>query len=180
MNGAERGTGAGRAEWAGGRYRRRRLCSFEEADKTQRNKSRRKHDRQQGEKLEAMGAVAFEVVGNGAEAEAALDTMFRQRALRFREMGVSDPFTAPAIRKFYDGTVAEPSGVSVKLHVLRLDGEIVAMRYNIVHGERLFCLISSMSEDAALRPGHPASNACCASCRPCSPKAIAASTWARA
>ncbi len=29
------------------------------------------------------------------------------------------------------------------------------MRYNIVHGDRLFCLISSMSEDSALRPGSP-------------------------
>ena len=29
------------------------------------------------------------------------------------------------------------------------------MRYNIAHGDRLFCLISSMSEDQELRPGSP-------------------------
>ena len=29
------------------------------------------------------------------------------------------------------------------------------MRYNIVAGDRLFCLISSMSEDERLRPGSP-------------------------
>lgn len=129
--------------------------NFEDADKTQRNKSRRKHDRQQGEKLEAMGQVSFEELSNGPAALAALETMFSQRAARFREMGVFDPFAAPAVRKFYDDSVRENSGVPVKLHALRLNGEIVAMRYNIVHSDRLFCLISSMSEDAALRPGSP-------------------------
>ncbi len=134
---------------------RAHFSSFEEADRTQRNKSRRKHDRQQGERLEAMGAVSFEEVGNGEAALAVLDVMFRQRAARFREMGVADPFAAPAVRAFYDSTARAGSGVAVKLHVLRLDGEIVATRYNIAHGDRLFCLISSMSEDAALRPGSP-------------------------
>jgi CelD/BcsL family acetyltransferase involved in cellulose biosynthesis len=129
--------------------------SFEEADKTQRNKSRRKHDRQQGDKLEAMGTVTFEEIENGPDALKVLDTMFAQRAARFREMRVFNPFSVPAIRAFYDSTAALSSGVSLKLHVMRLNGEIVAMRYNVVHNERLFCLISSMSEDPALRPGSP-------------------------
>ena len=129
--------------------------SFEEADRTQRNKSRRKHDRQQGEKLEAMGTVGFEAISNGPPARLVLDTMFRQRALRFREMGVADPFSDERIRQFYDSTVDAGSGLPVLLHVLELDGEIVAIRYNIVHGDRLFCLISSMSEDPSLRPGSP-------------------------
>ena len=131
------------------------FTSFEEADKTQRNKSRRKHDRQQGDKLEAMGAVTFEELGNGPAATEALDTMFRQRAVRFREMGVFNPFEVAVVRKFYDDSAGENSGVPVKLHLLKLDGETVAMRYNIVHGDRLFCLISSMSEEASLRPGSP-------------------------
>jgi CelD/BcsL family acetyltransferase involved in cellulose biosynthesis len=131
------------------------FSSFDEADKAQRNKSRRKHDRQQGDKLEAMGAVSFEELGNGEAALAALDILFRQRAARFREMGVFDPFAVPAIRAFYDATAAAGSGVPVKLHLLKLNGDVVAMRYNVVHGDRLFCLISSMSEDPTLRPGSP-------------------------
>ena len=134
---------------------RARFKSFEEADRTQRNKSRRKHDRQQGEKLEAMGTVSFEELGNGEVALDALEVMFRQRGARFGEMGVVDPFSVPAVRAFYDSTVGPGSGVPVKLHVLRLNGGIISMRYSIVHGDRLFCLISSMSEDAALRPGSP-------------------------
>src|SRR5690606_13668293 len=66
-----------------------------------------------------------------------------------------DPFAIPAIRAFYDSTVRPGSGVPMKLHMLRLDGAIVAVRYNIAHGDRLFCLISSMSEDPAIQNGSP-------------------------
>jgi CelD/BcsL family acetyltransferase involved in cellulose biosynthesis len=81
--------------------------------------------------------------------------MFQQRAVRFREMGVFDPFAIPMIRAFYDNTVREGSGVPVKLHVMRLNGDIVAVRYNVVHGDRLFCLISSMSDDPSIQHGSP-------------------------
>ena len=129
--------------------------SWEQANTTQRSKSRRKHDRQQGEKLEAMGEVAFEELTGGPDAVAVLDIMFRQRAARFVEMGVSDPFCTQQIRDFYDATVAPGSAVDVRLHALRLNGQIVALRYNIAHGDRLFCLISSMSVDPAIQPGSP-------------------------
>lgn len=129
--------------------------SWDEADRTQRSKSRRKHDRQQGERLDALGAVSFEEVRNGPEARAILDVMFRQRAARFVAMGVADPFTEPGIREFYDASVAVDSGIDVRLHILRLNGEIVAVRYNVAHGTRLFCLISSMSDDATIQTGSP-------------------------
>jgi CelD/BcsL family acetyltransferase involved in cellulose biosynthesis len=129
--------------------------TFEEADKTQRSKSRRKHDRQQGDRLDAKGEVTFGEVGNGGEALTILETMFHQRAARFVEMGVFDPFAIPKIREFYDSTARPESGVPVKLHVMRLNGEIVAVRYNIVHGDRLFCLISSMSDDPSIQNGSP-------------------------
>jgi len=131
------------------------FSSWDEADKTQRSKSRRKHDRQQGERLDALGQVGFDEIRNGPEARAVLDLMFRQRAARFVAMGVPDPFAEPAVRAFYDATVAEDSGVDVRLHLLRLNGEIVAVRYNIAHGTRLFCLISSMSDDANIQTGSP-------------------------
>jgi CelD/BcsL family acetyltransferase involved in cellulose biosynthesis len=134
---------------------RAEFSSWGDADKIQRSKSRRKHDRQQGERLEALGSVAFEEVRNGPEALAVLDTMFRQRAARFVTMGVPDCFAGTDIRAFFDSTVAPGSGVDVRLDVLRLDGEIVAVRYNIAHGTRLFCLISSMSDDPRIQTGSP-------------------------
>ena len=131
------------------------FSSFQEADRTQRNKSRRKHDRQQGDRLEAKGNVTFEEVHNGPSALAVLETMFQQRAARFRQMGIFDPFAIPRIRRFYDSTAGDESALAVKLHVLRLNGEIVAVRYNVVHGDRLFCLISSMSDDPSIQNGSP-------------------------
>jgi CelD/BcsL family acetyltransferase involved in cellulose biosynthesis len=133
---------------------RAQFDSWEQANTTQRSKSRRKHDRQQGEKLEAMGEVSFEEI-SGPAAVPVLDIMFRQRAARFVEMGVNDPFCAAQIRSFYDASVAPGSAVDVRLHVLRLNGDVVAVRFNIAHGDRLFCLISSMSTDPAIQPGSP-------------------------
>jgi len=131
------------------------FSTWEECNTVQRSKSRRKHDRQQGERLEALGAVGFEELGPGEAAGAVLDTMFRQRAARFRQMGVPDPFAPAAVRAFYDSTVAPGSPLPVKLHLLRLDGAIVAIRYNIASGDKLFCLISSMSDDPAIQAGSP-------------------------
>ncbi len=131
------------------------FSSWDEANTTQRSKSRRKHDRQQGERLEALGEVSFEEIAAGPDALPVLETMFRQRAARFRTMGVPDPFSGADIRAFYDTTVAAGAGIDVRLHVLRLNGEIVAVRYNVAHGERLFCLISSMSDDANVQTGSP-------------------------
>ena len=140
---------------AAGTLYRASFSSFAEADTTQRTRSRRKHDRQQGDRLNALGEVVFEEIANGPAAMPALATMFRQRAARFRQMGVSDPFAPPPVRAFYESTMAPDSGLDVRLHTLRLDGEIVAVRYNVVHGDRLFCLISSMSDDAAMQAGSP-------------------------
>jgi len=131
------------------------FSSWDEANTTQRSKSRRKHDRQQGERLDALGAVSFEVVTCSAAARPILDEMFRQRARRFEVMGVNDPFKPCDVARFYNETMTPGSKVEVKLHVMRLDGAIVAVRYNIVHGDRLFCLISSMSDDERIQGGSP-------------------------
>ena len=94
-------------------------------------------------------------MAGGDSAAPVLNIMFRQRAARFVAMGVPNPFAPRAVRQFYDATLRQDSGVDVRLHVLRLNGDTVAVRYNIVHGERMFCLISSMSDDAAIQAGSP-------------------------
>jgi CelD/BcsL family acetyltransferase involved in cellulose biosynthesis len=134
---------------------RAEFTGWENADKTQRTKSRRKHDRQQGERLEAMGAVEFRELTNNDDTVPVIATMFRQRAARFAKMGVADPFAPADVRAFYNNAAMPGSPVDVRLHVLRLNGEIVAVRYNVVQGSRMFCLISSMSCDEAVQSGSP-------------------------
>ncbi|MGV8853989.1 MAG: GNAT family N-acetyltransferase [Devosia sp.] len=134
---------------------RSEYSSWEECDKLQRSKSRRKHDRQQGDRLNAMGTVSFEEIRNGGDTRCAIETMFIQRSARFKAMGIRDTFVHDRLIGFYHDTVAVESGIDVRLHVLRLNGDIVAVRYNIVHNDRMFCLISSMSDDAAIQNGSP-------------------------
>ena len=129
--------------------------SWEACDRLQRSKSRRKHDRQQGDRLNAMGEVSFEVIRNGVDTRHAIETMFKQRSARFKAMGIRDPFVRDRLIGFYHDTVKPDSGIDVRLHLLRLNGDIVAVRYNIVHNDRMFCLISSMSDDAAIQNGSP-------------------------
>jgi CelD/BcsL family acetyltransferase involved in cellulose biosynthesis len=134
---------------------RAEFSSWEQCDREQRSRSRRKHDRQQGDRLAALGNVAFEEIDDPASARAALDVMFAQRSARFRAQGIRDIFVCDNITSFYRAALEPDSGVDVRLHVLRLDGEVVAVRYNIVLGDRMFCLISSMSEDCHIQSGSP-------------------------
>ena len=134
---------------------RARFESWEQCDREQRSRSRRKHDRQQGDRLAALGDVGFETVRDPAEAHAVLDTMFAQRSARFRAQGIRDIFVCDNITGFYHAALEPGSGLNVRLHVLRLDGEIVAARYNIVVGDRMFCLISSMSDCGHIQSGSP-------------------------
>jgi len=134
---------------------RSQYSSWEECDRLQRSKSRRKHDRQQGDRLAAMGAIGFDEIRNGGDTNPAIETMFRQRSARFKAMGIRDTFVLDRLIGFYQEMAGADSGVDVRLHVLRLDGEIVAVRYNIVHNDRMFCLISSMSADPAIQNGSP-------------------------
>lgn len=134
---------------------RSQYASWEECDRLQRSKSRRKHDRQQGDRLNAMGAVDFEEIRNGGDTRCAIEVMFRQRSARFKAMGIRDTFVRDGLIGFYHDLAREGSGVDVRLHVLRLEGTIVAVRYNVVHGDRMFCLISSMSDDPAIQNGSP-------------------------
>ncbi len=134
---------------------RAQFTSWEQCDKEQRSRSRRKHDRQQGDRLSALGAVSFEEIADPAEAHKAVDIMFSQRSARFKAQGIRDGFVADNLIGFYHDALSSDSGIDVRLHVLRLDGAIVAVRYNVVHGDHMFCLISSMSDCNRIQSGSP-------------------------
>lgn len=134
---------------------RAQFSSWQQCDAEQRSRSRRKHDRQQGERLAAMGDVSFAEVSDAAAGRDIIDIMFQQRSERFKAQGIRDCFVEDGLIGFYQAAMEPGSGLDVRLHVLRLDGAVVAVRYNIVHGDRMFCLISSMSESAEIQTGSP-------------------------
>ncbi len=128
---------------------------WETCDAAQRSRSRRKHDKQQGTRLTALGEVTFEVFESGDDVSGVLDVMFRQRNERFAAQGIADPFDDEKVRAFYARAFEGGKTLKGRLHVLRLNGEIVAVRYNLVHGDRMYCLISSMSTAPEVQPGSP-------------------------
>lgn len=134
---------------------RAQFSSWAQCDSEQRSRSRRKHDRQQGDRLAALGAVSFEEITDPVLAAPVIDTMFHQRSERFRAQGIRDCFVEDDLIGFYHAAMAPGSGIDVRLHALRVEGEVVAVRYNIVHGDRMFCLISSMSDCSRMQGGSP-------------------------
>ena len=89
------------------------------------------------------------------DANPAIDVLFSDRAARFAAQGIADPFAAPQVRAFYRTIFGEGETLKGQMQVLRLNGAIVAARYNLVAGDRMFCLISSMNTDPGLQPGSP-------------------------
>jgi len=133
---------------------RSEFSSWAECDETMRNRKHRKRDRQHGQKLDALGEVSY---GTAAahEYDEVLATMFRQKALRFAALGVADPFADRRTRAFYGQVLRDAPSLKPELFVLRVDGEIVAVRYALGRLDRLFALISSMSEDPRMQTGSP-------------------------
>lgn len=134
---------------------RAQFASWEQCNAEQRSRSRRKHDKQQGAKLAAMGDVTFETLGSDDDVDDVLALMFSQRSDRFAQQGIADPFADEQVRAFYKRAFQKGGALDGRLHVLRLDGEVVAVRYNLIHGSRMFCLISSMSVAPEIQPGSP-------------------------
>jgi CelD/BcsL family acetyltransferase involved in cellulose biosynthesis len=134
---------------------RSRFANWPDCDAEQRDKRRRKIDRQQGAKLEALGEVGFEEVTSGPRAQELVDAMFMQKAARFTAQGIRNPFSEPITRSFYKNALMESGGLRGLLHVLTLDGRPVALRYNLVHRNTMFSLISSMSADCTIQSGSP-------------------------
>ncbi len=130
--------------------------SWEQCNREQRTRSRRKHDKQHSAKLNALGDVSFEEISaDNKEIDNILSLMFKQRAQRFKILGIKNPFEEEKHRQFYYKIMKSNGDMKVSLHVLRVNKEIVAIRYNIIHQKKMFCLISSMSENIKMQAGSP-------------------------
>jgi|TARA_A100001391_G_scaffold55285_1_gene33829 CelD/BcsL family acetyltransferase involved in cellulose biosynthesis len=129
-----------------------RYDDWASCDAERRDKRRRKVDRQQGSKLAGRGEVNFEIVTAGAEADGIIDTMFAHRAERFKVQGIRDPFRHGPVKAFYKHAMQSADGI---LHVLRLDGQVIAVRYNIEAGGGLYSLITSMHPSPDMQFGSP-------------------------
>lgn len=85
-----------------------------------------------------------------AEIARVLDTFLAQKAARFTQMGVPDPFAAPAIRDFlYRGAIGSPGQPPViELYSLDLAGTSVATYVGAVQDKRFSGMATSFALDS--------------------------------
>ncbi|MGE7469976.1 GNAT family N-acetyltransferase [Bosea sp. NPDC003192] len=101
-----------------------------------------------------------ELIQAHSEAEIArvLDAFLAQKAARFAQMGLPDPFAPPAIRAFLcEGALGQPGrSPAIELYSLDLAGRSVATYVGAVQGERFSGMATSFdlgSETARTSPG---------------------------
>jgi CelD/BcsL family acetyltransferase involved in cellulose biosynthesis len=93
-----------------------------------------------------------------AEVVRVLDDFLAQKAARFAQMGLPDPFAAPSIRAFLrEGALGQPGRPpAIELHSLDLAGKSVATYVGAVQGARFSGMATSfdlLSETARTSPG---------------------------
>ncbi|AWN50003.1 GNAT family N-acetyltransferase [Methylobacterium terrae] len=96
----------------------------------------------------ALGPVEHRVAADRAEGEAILSAYLAQKAVRFAQAGISDPFADPAARAFL--AEAHRAG-ALELHALRTgDGRILATFVGAVDARRFSGMLTSFDPDPAL------------------------------
>ncbi len=108
--------------------------------------------------LAKQGAVAVLEARSEAEVDRILDAFFHQKETRFRELGIPDPFTDPAMRSFLRaGALArlDEGRPAIELYGLTVDGRIVAVLGGAADALRLSGMFVSFEpgETARFSPG---------------------------
>jgi CelD/BcsL family acetyltransferase involved in cellulose biosynthesis len=119
----------------------------------------RKKLRNKERSLAKLGEVGFLEATNEAEVDLILDQLLRQKSLRFRELGIDDPYASTAAQRFVrDACLAglAEGRPAIALQALTLDGAIIAALGSAADGERLsgmFISFEAVPEIARCSPG---------------------------
>lgn len=130
------------------------LENFEATLKQLNAKSRRKKFRVQSKRLEAVGGFEYVAGGAADEQHALLDLFFKQKAERFRSLGLPDVFDYQETKAFLHGLIdiRDDSGFGLEMHALRLkgelDGTIAAISGISRKGDHVICQFGSIDENA--------------------------------
>ncbi len=132
------------------------LGDFEETLAQLNAKRRRKKFRSSERRLAAIGGYEHVVADTAGEALALLEVFFRQKAARFKAMGLPDVFQGDETRDFFRRLAATPAvdgDQPLQLHALRLSGEnaghIAAVNGVSRKGDHVICQFGSIDETIA-------------------------------
>lgn len=92
-----------------------------------------------------------------AEIERVIDAFLAQKAVRFRAMGVQDPFSDPAVREFLRQAATPGLSVSppLELYSLDLEGRSVATYVGAVQGSRFSGMATSFDMETEIAKTSP-------------------------
>ncbi len=122
------------------------------------NSATRKKMRKKERALANFGTVRFEKARDPRAIRRALDAFFKQKSARMKQLGVSDAFAPPGVRRFIESAAAvrlrdgEPL---LEIYSLSVDDIIVATYGGMVFGCRFSAMFNSIIKDrfAAESPG---------------------------
>lgn len=123
------------------------IPDFEALLRARTNSGTRKKMRKKERTLAGYGAVRFERASGVTEIRRVLDSFFKQKSARMRELGVPDVFDEPGVRRFIEAAAtedAEGNGTLIELYSLSVDDIIVATMGGIVGGGRFCAMFNSI------------------------------------
>lgn len=115
--------------------------------------ARKKHKNKRARFAE-MGASRLLTGETAQEREAILATFLQQKARRFAELGVANPFAGAGIRQFLR-EASDDRGAALSLYALELNGQIVATYVGAVHAGRFSGMATSFAPDAGVSKVSP-------------------------
>ncbi len=117
------------------------------------SKDRRRKMRQKDTKLATLGTVTYRKAATDEEAMGILTAFFAQKAERFQDQGIDDPFASPAVRAFLSdmATRRDARGKPVlDLYALMLDERPVAIYGAVEDGIRYSGVVTAFDSDDAV------------------------------
>lgn len=122
------------------------------------SKDARKKLRQKDKKLRELGPVAHLVARTAEDVEAILASFFAHKRVRFRELGIPNPFEDPATRRFLHA--AATAGLArgrpaIELHALALGDRIVASFGAAVDDNRCCGMFTAFDPDPEIARTSP-------------------------
>jgi len=133
-------------------------AEWEELHRQRRSKSTRRSERRRERQLNEIGPMKFETHYEGPALAQATEVMFKQRGARFGEQGIHDFLSDPGMADFYrvlTKMTPRSHGIEGFVSSLSVGGTMVAGLLNLIHKNKNYALVSSMTMDEAMRKPSP-------------------------
>ena len=123
-----------------------------------RSRTTRRSERRRERQLGELGVLKFDAHYQGPLLEQATEVIFSQRSARFAEQGIRDFLGDPGMADFYRALTkmtTKTHGIEGFVSTLRVGDTIAAGLLNIIHKNKNYALVSSMTTDEELRKPSP-------------------------